>query len=228
MNSANTPKARHKQEQDRQISDLPAELRNVIHSAALLDSRHGLPLLQTCRQIHMESTRLLHQRPISFSSQARLFSWITETPSAELKRIRTITLHLTDIDLSSLFDPRPIADKENGRSSSCWYLYSQELLRLDGALQSLPGLMDFTVIAPETCTSLVRGMYLSFLEVVSQRVPGLQRLTVYDQDTLLQKVPALRHLDNVIFLHRHGPRSSFTRPGETESREPVKIKMDMD
>lgn len=206
--------------------DLPAELRSAIYSAALRDSAKGLPLLRTCRQIHMESTTVVHQRPISFSSQAKLFSWIAETQSAELKRVNTMTLHLTDIDLSSLFDPRPVAGRRDGRSSSCWYLYSQELLKLDQALQSLPGLVHLTVIAPERSTSLVRGMYLSFLEVIPQRVPELVVLTVYDQESLLQKVPSLRQLSNVVFLDKHDSRTCFMSPVKAEPRELVKIKME--
>lgn len=211
--------------QSSQFLDLPGEIRSAIYSAAFLDSENGLPILQTCQQINMESTAVLHQRPITFSSQAKLFTWIAETRGAEIRRVKSITLHLTDIDLSSLFDPRQITDKRGGRSISCWYLYSQELLRLDQALQTLAGLVDLTVVPPEPSTSLVRGMYLSFLEVIPQRCPKLRLLTLYDQETLLQKVPALTNLSKVAFLSMRDTKSYFPVPVKAESiDQAVKIK----
>lgn len=212
---------------DCRFLDLPAELRSAIYSAAFKNGGDSLPLLQTCHQIHMESEVLLNQRPITFSSQAKFFSWIADTDSAELKRVKTIKLHLTDIDLSSLFDPRPIADRGGGRSSSCWYLYSAELLRLDQALQALSGLVELTIIPPERPTSLMRGMYLSFLEVIPQRCPRLKLLTIYDQESLLQKIPGLKKVPRVVFLDPRDLKSGFVVPVKSEIRDrEVKIKME--
>jgi hypothetical protein len=74
-------------------------------------------------------------------------------------------------------------------------------------------------------TSLMRGLYLSFLEAIPQRSPRLRLLTIYDQETLLHKVPGLRRLSKVVFLDLQDLRSCFTSPVKVEPREPaVKIK----
>lgn len=170
---------------------------------------------------------LLHQRPITFSSQSALFSWIAETQREDLERVRSIKLHLTDIDLSSLFDPRPMNGKRGG--SSCWYLYSAELLRLDQALRALAGLVELTIIPPERSTSLMRGMYLSFMEVVPMRCSRLRLLTIYDQETLLGKVPGLGKVPKVVFLNGQDLRNRYVSPPpvKSEFRErAVRIKME--
>ncbi|KAF2167083.1 hypothetical protein M409DRAFT_22517 [Zasmidium cellare ATCC 36951] len=173
---------------------LPAELRTAIYAAALLDNDNDISLLRTCKQIYMEASPTLYQRPVSFSSQATLTSWVERSQEADLKRVRTLSLRLTDIDMSSLFDndlertsPRPTA----------WRLYQRELEKLDRALRSLSGLRNLSIAPPEKIHSqLLKAMYLSFLAMIPTRLPVLSQLTIHDDESLMNKAPSLKLLSS--------------------------------
>lgn len=169
---------------------LPAELRTAIYTAALLDNDNDTSLLRTCKQIYMAASPTLYQRPASFSSQASLTSWVERSQEADLKRVRTLSLELTDIDMSSLIDndlertsPRPTA----------WSLHQRELEKLDRALRSLSGLRNLSITPPEKIHSqLMKAMYLSFLAMISTRLPSLAELTIHDDESSMNKVPSLK------------------------------------
>lgn len=171
---------------------LPAELRTAIYASALADNHNDLSLLRTCRQIHMEASHALYQRPLSFPSQASLTSWVDRSHEADLKRVRTLSLRLTDIDMSSLFDEE---SKRSNPPPTAWSLYQRELESLDRAFRSLSGLRHLSITPPERIHSqLLRAMYLSFLAMLYTRLSSLSQLTIHDDESLLNKVPSLKLL----------------------------------
>lgn len=212
---------------------LPAELRCAIYTEALSDSDDGLPLLQVCHRINMEASSILYLRPVSFPSQSKLFAWIERSRENDLKRVRTLTLRLTDIDLSPLLDPT--ASRPSG-GQSAWSLYQQELERLDGALRCLPGIEQLSIIPPKRMqSSLLKGIYLSFLNQLSLRCPKLKYLTIHDKADVLQKVPSLSTISKVIFAEPTPSPSAGRSPtdqdklpsGRGKARE-VSVKMEID
>lgn len=190
---------------------LSAELRTAIYASALVDNDKDLSLLRTCRQIHMEASPALYQRPLSFPSQASFTSWVDRCQEADLKRVRTLSLRLTDIDMSSLFDED---FKRTNTPSTAWSLYQREIENLDRAFRSLSGLRHLSITPPETKHSqLLRAMYLSFLAMLYTQLPSLSQLTVHDDESLLGKVPSLKLLSGrtrIVF-------DSTTRPRNTAS-----------
>lgn len=197
---------------------LPAELRSAIYSAALFDNDNDLFLLRTCKQIYMEASPALYQRPVSFSSQAKLISWVEKSEEGDLKRVRTLSLRLTDIDMSSLFDAGP---SRKSSSTTAWGLHQQELQKLDQALRSLPGLQHLTIIPPERNNSqLLRSMYLSLLEMIPVRLPSLTQLTIHDDESLVQKLSSLKQLSGrawVVFDSSKAPRTADTSSSKDHS-----------
>ena len=191
---------------------LPAELRIAIYTAILLDpSNNNLNLLLTSQQIHMEATPILYQRPISFPSQSALLAWITRSSLVDLARVRTLTLRLTDVDFSPLLQTPPSASNRSAPRPTAWSLYQHELESLDKALQSLPNLAELTIKPPERSNSqLLRGMYLSFLALIPERLQRLRRLTIHDSESVREKVPNLRKLSGtaVVFDEAKSPGSS--------------------
>ncbi|EME41261.1 hypothetical protein DOTSEDRAFT_46292 [Dothistroma septosporum NZE10] len=144
----------------------------------------------------MEASSMLWQRPASFPSQAKLFSWIQRSVTADLRRVRTLTLRLTDVDLSCLINLSP----RRGQVSSAWSLYQQELEELNVALQRLPGLVDLTIIpCDRNGSQLLNGMYLSFLGMIAVHLPRLKQLAIHDGESVLEKVPKLKQLSKVVF-----------------------------
>lgn len=169
-------------------------MRLEIYELALLDASSAdssIPLLQTCSQISMEAQSTLYKRPTSFSSQAKLFAWIERSQQKDLKRVRTLTLRLTDIDLSSILEqPSNPADKSR---PSVWTLYQTELERLDDACKALPKLSSLTILPPKSGRSqLAKGLYHSFLALIPSRLPQLSHLELQDGDEVLDALPALR------------------------------------
>lgn len=186
-----------KQRQGKQPSfllTLPAELRSAIYKAALLGTDDDLSLLYTCKQIYMEATPALYQRPVNFSSQAQLASWVGKSAEADLKRVTTLTLKLTDIEMSSLFDA---GYSSRASRATAWSLYKEELESLDRAFQWLPGLRHLAIIPPEKAHSqLLKAMYLSFLDMIPARIPSLSQLTIHDDECVLNKAPGLKQLSD--------------------------------
>ncbi|KAK5125834.1 hypothetical protein LTR85_012110 [Meristemomyces frigidus] len=173
---------------------LPAELRVAIYEGALLTTLPTLALLQTSRQIAMEAKPTLYQRPLTFESQTQLYDWIERSRSSNLKRVRSLTLRLGDIDLSPLFDSRPQT------RTSAWSLYQGEVEKLHRAFSELPNVSDLTITPPEAGHSqLLRSMYLSSMALVPRLYPELKHLTVDDTEAVLEKVPCLTQLSSVSF-----------------------------
>lgn len=174
-------------------------MRLDIYELALLDSRPATPslqLLQTCRHISMEARPSLYKRPTSFTSQAKLFAWIDGSRKQDLRRVRGLTVRLTDVDLSSLLD-RPTTSTAETRGG-VWALYQHELERLDDAVKALPSLSSLTVVPPRAGRSqLLKGLYHSFLALLPKRCPKLKHLELQDAEEVLDAVPALRDLPNV-------------------------------
>lgn len=198
---------------------LPAELRIAIYTAILFDpSNSNLNLLSTSQQIHMEASPILYQRPISLSSQSKLSSWIARSSSTDLSRVRTLTLRLTDVDFSPLLQTPPSASNRSAPRPTAWSLYQHELEMLDKALQSLPGLLDLTIIPPERSNSqLLRGMYLSFLGLIPERLPRLRRLTIHDAESVREKVPNLRKLSGAVIVFDEAKSPGGSSPASSAS-----------
>lgn len=198
---------------------LPAELRLAIYTAILLDpSNNNLNLLLTSNQIHMEATPILYQRPISFPSQSTLLAWITRSSPVDLARVRTLTLRLTDVDFSPLLQTAPSASNRSVPRLTAWNLYQHELETLDKALQSLSGLLDLTIIPPERSNSqLLRGMYLSFLGLIPERLPRLRRLAIHDAENVREKVPNLRKLSGTVIHFDEAKSPGGSSPASSAS-----------
>ncbi|KAK5710212.1 hypothetical protein LTR17_019047 [Elasticomyces elasticus] len=164
----------------------------------------------------MEALPVLYQRPLTFVSQLSLFAWIDRSRSSNLKRVHSLDLRLTDVDLGPLLDQ----DRRSTRTS-VWALYQSELERLDHALKALTGLHELTVTPPGASHSmLLSSMYLSFLARVPMHCPRLRRLTLKDHEEVLNKVPALRSLPLVEFS-RPGPQSA--EPDVKKSQSPRQV-----
>ncbi|EMC92824.1 hypothetical protein BAUCODRAFT_133752 [Baudoinia panamericana UAMH 10762] len=108
-----------------------------------------------------------------FTSQADLFHWIERSRSCNLKKVRTLELHLTDIDLSSFLEPNSGGERRS--PGDLWTLYEDDLRKLDHALHLLPELSRLKVVPPEAVYShFVRSLYTSFLEMLSHRFSALE------------------------------------------------------
>ena len=217
---------------------LPAEMRQAIYEAAILDDNDSaesttnlgsISLLQTCRQVKMEAEPIRYQRPQSFSSQARFFYWLDHNHASNLERVRTISLHLIDVDLSILLDPAATSPR---RHPTAWSIYQDELVKLEKALRSLPNLSNMTIILPKDNRSmLLRQFYRMFLAMIPTCCPKLLRLELSDSMRALEYAPMLNDIPEVIFteanLHQRNSVSdeSQQREGTTPSRV-VKIEPD--
>ena len=185
---------------------LPAEMRQAIYEVAILDdsdsaesmmSSGSINLLQTCRQVKMEAEPIRYQRPQSFSSQAKFFLWLDHSHVSNLERVRTILLHLTDVDLSVLLDP---STTNHRRHSTAWSIYQEELSKLEKALRSLPNLSNLTIIPPKDNRSmLLRQFYRRFLAIIPTRCAKLQRLELHDTAGVLEYAPTLNAIREVVF-----------------------------
>ncbi len=194
---------------------LLAELRLLIYEAVLTGKDSTAALLATCQQINMEAQEVLYRRPTSFSSQAKLFAWVERSRATNLNRVRTVTLHLTDVDLDALLDQS--ASKRSTRTG-VWSLYKQNLEMLNRSLSALPKLSSLTIIPPTIGRShLLRNMYHSFLAEIPKRCPKLKRIEIHDSDELLHSVPQLNDIKDVIFTESSGNSSTATAGGRRES-----------
>jgi hypothetical protein len=178
------------------------------------DKQHLSSIFKAQQEAQMDSPSASSPRANGFASQAKLFSWLDRSKTHDLKRTRTITLRLTDIQLSSLCDP--VASTRGGSGqASAWNLYQQELERLDETLRSLPHLEQLTLVPPDRSKStFVKAMYESFLDAVVVRCPKLKRLVLYDDAEVLSRVPALKRLPKVFC---EGSLAAATVPGASRS-----------
>lgn len=197
---------------------LPVEMRQAIYEAAILDdsdSAEGVVtpgsnnLLQTCRQIKMEAEPIRYQRPQSFSSQARFFHWLDRSHVANLERVRSLSIHVTDVDLSILLDPSTTNPRGH---STAWSVYQDELGKLERALRALPNLSNLTVIPPKDNRSmLLRHFYRVFVTMIPTRCPKLQRLELHDSTGALEYAPKLNEIPELIFTEAVHDRRTAVR-----------------
>jgi len=199
---------------------LPVELRIEIYEYVLLSKRPSLAVSLVCRQVHMEAQPTLYRRHATFASQRQLFVWIQQSSQSNLNRVQQLSLTLTDIDLSALLVPER---NDDGGPRGVWCVYQRELQQLDDALCSLPNLSNLVITPPpqENRSQLARGMYLSFVALISQRLPNLNQLTIVDTEDVLVKVPSLRNLSQVACtVGKHDSQGSFESKRQTEKHQP--------
>jgi hypothetical protein len=195
--SATTPSVTDNLAPTSPLLQLPPELRDEIYRFALLSSNTTLSLLTTSHSIKMEAQPLLYQRPIKLSAQSKLFDWTARSRASNLKQVRNLTLHLTDIDLSPLLDPDAIFSQP---PVTAWSLYEDEVVRFDNAFHLLSGLLELTIIPPRIMHSqLMRGLYHTLLSLIPRRYPRLRLLVIHDESAILDAVAALQGLPKVSF-----------------------------
>lgn len=187
---------------------LPIELRIEIYEYVLLSKQQSLAVSLACRQVNMESQSTLYQRNATFASQTQLFLWIQQSSQSNLNRVQNLSLTLADIDLSALL---VFESHDEEGSKDVWSLYQRELQLLDDALRSIPNVSNLVISPPqENRSQLARGMYLSFLALISQRLPNMRQLTIIDTEDVLDKVPSLQNLPQVIcVVDEHDSQDSF-------------------
>ena len=179
------------------LLSLPPEIRDHLLSEVLSGEHANLALLTTCKQLSMDVQPLLYDRPIVIGSQDKLFHWIDRSQASNLRRLRTLTIQLLDVDLSILLAPGTNSQKP---ALTAWTLYQEEITRLEAAFRKMPRLKHLTVLPPETVHSkLFKSMYLSFLALVPLQLPGLTNLTVHDDPSIGDAIPGLKDLANVVF-----------------------------
>ncbi|KXT08220.1 hypothetical protein AC579_8685 [Pseudocercospora musae] len=165
----------------------------------------------------METPVALSNRPMNFISQQKLFKWIEQSRQQDLAKVRMLSLRLTDIDLSPLL--AAMSSSGGNETQSAWSLYNTELERLDGALRCLPGLEHLTIVPPSRNTSsLLSGIYRSFLSQIPKRCLKLQHLIIHDFETVLEAVPALKRVRKVDFQELIPSPSPSRSPNLLHSR----------
>jgi hypothetical protein len=229
-------------EQTSPFLELPFEMRQAIYEAAILDDTEGgsdseesatistsINLLQTCRQVKMEAEPIRYQRPQSFSSQAKLFLWLDRSREANLERVHTLTLHLTDVDLSRLLDPTMTSAPKH---PTAWSIYEEALGRLEDALRSLPNLSSLTIIPPkDNRSALLKKFSQLFLTTIPTHCPKLKRLELHDTKRVLEHVPTLHSIREVVFTeHQHDHAQVGAEDGEEGEAvlSPRMMKVDAD
>ncbi|KXT00009.1 hypothetical protein AC578_4852 [Pseudocercospora eumusae] len=177
---------------------VPSEGRPITCSTFAFSAQNSPAPFPSAPQNSMETPLALFHRPVNFISQQKLFAWIEQSQQQDLARVRTLSLRLTDIDLSPLL--AATSSSGRGESESAWSLYNTELERLDSALRCLPGLEHITIVPPSrNKSSLLSGIYRSFLSQIPKRCLKLQHLVIYDLETLLETVPGLKSVRKVDF-----------------------------
>ena len=217
---------------------LPPEMRQAIYEAAILDDSDGgsdsdenmtpsssANLVQTCRQIKIEAEPIRYQRPQSFSSQRKLFVWVDNSRRSNLERVRTLTLHLTDVDVSPVLVPNIADPHEEVRPSD---LYRYELAKLEDALRCLPNLASLTIIPPTKKHAMLSNFYRSFLNRIPTRCPKLKRLELHDTKDVLAYAPTLNDIREVVFTEMSREDAHSTgRDRDYEEASPV-VKLESD
>ncbi len=190
------------------FSKLPPELRSLVYDAALnMDGNDAFTMFQTCQQINNDAQRNLYQRSATFTSQAHFFAWIECSPPDNLALIKTLSLSLTDIDLSPLMDPRALSDPK--RRTTIWTLCESELRKLQHSFRALPILSHMTIVPPTNGQpAFWEAVYRPFLASLVQLCPQLTHLELHDSEELSKMVQALTLLAKVTFL-RQMPKPSL-------------------
>lgn len=178
------------------FSTLPSDLRNAIDFSPYKSESGRSSTIETTPQNNMAPRAASYQAPIVASSQNILFSFIAGSTPENLAQVTTATLHLTDVDLSSLLNQRFTDTRSELKA---YDIYEKELARLDSALRALPGLQNLTIVPPVSMHSaLLRGMYLSLLKLVAGRT-NVRQLSIRDSDWVAQHVPTLKDIPSVTY-----------------------------
>jgi len=148
--------------QDNRLLNLPAELREHIYDNILSSSEQGPEILQTCRQIEREARKFLYQRPISFSNQLSLYTWVDATPKDLLSNVTDVSVAIRDIDLRPVLRPNAFTPSSSLRPQLLtWGLYEAEIGKLISALGRLPKVKTMTIISPTVCQSHLYSEFVS-------------------------------------------------------------------
>lgn len=207
---------------------LPSEIRLAIYHAVLVDNNDTIAILQACRQMSTEAREMLYHRTPTFDCQSKFFTWISKSSVRNLNRVRTITVRLTDVDLESLLDE---SSSKRRTRTTIWSLYRNDSHKLEQSLSALPNLSRLTIIPPELGHSLLlKDMYHSFLAEIPRRCLRLKELEISDSDSILEIVPALKEIRQVLFTdpdtsammksrcNRKEPRRAAGMAGETMAK----------
>ena len=182
---------------DRQLLQLPKELRLLMYEAMFIKSEDAIPLLQSCHQIHDDARPTLYQSPASFSSQDSLFAWLSRSSDANLQHMTRLRLTLTDIDLSPLFEQRLTGNRF--QRPTVWTLYNNMLQRLRYGLGRLSSLTALTIASPTNAHIAFRqAVYQRLLESLPSICPHLHTLVLHEREDILERVPALCRVPHVI------------------------------
>lgn len=212
-------------------------MRQAIYEAAILDNSDGgsdidvtmasssASLMQTCRQVKIEAEPIRYQRPQSFSSQAKLFAWIDRSQPSNLERVRTLCLHLTDVDVSPLLQQ---AVGVPARFSNAWTIYNHELAKLDEVLRALPNLTNLTILPPKQRHAMSVKFYRMFLQIIPSRCLKLKRLEIHDTKDVLHYAPMLKDIQEIIFtkVAQENADSRASNREPIEASPAIKIEAD--
>ena len=212
---------------------LPLELREQIYQSLLSSPAQGSDVLRTCHEIYTEARKFLYQRPLTFRSQAVLYTWLANAPKELLSHVSKICLNVQDVDLN------PILSAEDSIDQSCtpprlmtWELYKAELARLEQALRRIPTVKSITIRAPSSQHSFLYHKFMTgILDMLSPLFPdlldlqldgnfhhqnlaflsGLKHLESFSFDGFSSSLPAatakilssLQHLNNLSLFSQH-------------------------
>ena len=132
--------------QSNRLLGLPAELREQIYRNILPSPEQGPEILQTCRQIEREARKFLYQRPIRFSNQLSLYTWVDATPDDLLSHVTDLSVAIRDIDLRPVLCPHAFTPSSSlGPQLLGWELYEAETSKLISTLGRLPHVKTITI-----------------------------------------------------------------------------------
>ena len=86
---------------------VPSGSRLITSSSVASDAQNSTAPFPSAPQHSMETPLTPSHRPVNFVSQQKLFTWIEQSQQQDLARVRTLSLRLTDIDLSPLLAATP-------------------------------------------------------------------------------------------------------------------------
>ena len=130
------------------LLDLPPEVRSQVYDHMIpLPRRDHLNFFVSCRKAHREACVSFFRRPLKCSTQARLMDFVAQRSQLNLTHVRTVTLHLQDIDAEKIqtFLEHISLNLVNKRHSNPYVL---EQHRIADALSKLPNLRHIALIRP--------------------------------------------------------------------------------
>jgi hypothetical protein len=157
---------------------LPLELREEIYKGVLSAKGHGLQILRTCHEIHVEARKCLYQKPIIFRSQYVLSEWLEQAPCELLTHVSEISIHIQDVDLKPILAASTTDLLRSTRPRlQTPEIYHSEVQKLGHSLMAMPNIRAITVRALRTTTSfLYRDFVTQFVNLLSTSCPGLTDL----------------------------------------------------